>query len=95
MMGDSDPQPQFFYNISLEKFVPQDHPLRRIRPLIDDAVIRKACKPLYAKIGRPSIPPEQLEYCSATESPRSAGLSLPSDASSLPPAAAYPCRRST
>ena len=59
-MGDSDPQPAFFYNISLEKFVPQDHPLRRIRPLIDDAVIRKACKPLYAKIGRPSIPPEQL-----------------------------------
>jgi transposase len=60
MMGDSDPQPQFFYNISLEKFVPQDHPLRRIRPLIDDAAIRKACKPLYSKFGRPSIPPEQL-----------------------------------
>jgi transposase len=49
-----------FYNISLEKFVPQDHPLRRIRPLIDDAAIRKACKPLYSKLGRPSIPPEQL-----------------------------------
>jgi transposase len=60
MMGDSDPQPRMFYNISLEKFVPQDHPLRRIRPLIDDAAIRKACKPLYSKLGRPSIPPEQL-----------------------------------
>ena len=59
-MGDSDPQPRMFYNISLEKFVPQEHPLRRVRPLIDDAVIRKACKPLYSKIGRPSIPPEQL-----------------------------------
>jgi transposase len=59
-MGDSDPQPRMFYNISLEKFVPQDHPLRRIRPLIDDAAIRKACKPLYSKVGRPSIPPEQL-----------------------------------
>jgi hypothetical protein len=47
MMGDSDPQPSMFYNISLEKFVPQEHPLRRIRPLIDDATIRKACKPLY------------------------------------------------
>lgn len=60
MMGDSDPQPSMFYNISLEKFVPQEHPLRRIRPLIDDATIRKACKPLYSKMGRPSIPPEQL-----------------------------------
>jgi transposase len=60
MMGDSDPQPAFFYNISLERFVPQEHPLRRIRPLIDDAVIRTACKPLYSRFGRPSIPPEQL-----------------------------------
>ena len=60
MMGDSEPQPRMFYNISLEKFVPEDHPLRRIRPLIDDAAIRKACKPLYSNLGRPSIPPEQL-----------------------------------
>jgi len=59
-MGDSDPQPSMFYNISLEKFVPQEHPLRRMRPLIDDEGIRKACKKLYAKLGRPSIPPEQL-----------------------------------
>lgn len=60
MMGESRPQPAFFYQISLEQYVPQEHPLRVIRPLIDDAVIRKACEPLYAKIGRPSIPPEQL-----------------------------------
>jgi transposase len=59
-MGESRPQPTFFYHISLEQYVPQEHPLRVIRPLIDDAVIRKACKPLYSKIGRPSIPPEQL-----------------------------------
>jgi transposase len=60
MMGDSDPQPTFYYNISLEKFVPTDHPLRTIRPLIDTATIRELCKGLYAPIGRPSIPPEQL-----------------------------------
>jgi transposase len=60
MMGDSDPQPRMFYSISLEKFVPRDHPLRRIRPLIDDAAIRRAGKPLYSRFGRPSIPPEQL-----------------------------------
>jgi len=60
MMGDSDPQATFFYNISLETFVPQEHPLRRIRPLVDGKAIRKACRDLYSPIGRPSIPPEQL-----------------------------------
>jgi transposase len=60
MMGDSDPQRTMFYNLSLETFVPADHPLRRIRPLIDERAIRKACKPLYSRLGRPSIPPEQL-----------------------------------
>jgi len=60
MMGDSDPQRAMFYSLSLEKFVPREHPLRRIRPLIDDRVIRRVCRPLYSAIGRPSIPPEQL-----------------------------------
>lgn len=60
MMGESDPQRAFFYNISVETFVPDEHPLRRIRPLIDDQAIRRTCKDLYSPIGRPSIPPEQL-----------------------------------
>src|SRR5262249_47325945 len=60
MMGAADPQRALFYDISLETFVPADHPLRRIRPLIDDQAIRGACRDLYAPIGRPSIPPEQL-----------------------------------
>ena len=60
MMGDSNPQPRFYYNISLESFVPKDHPLRRIRPLIDPVAIRRECRPLYSERGRPSIPPEQL-----------------------------------
>lgn len=60
MMGESDPQRALFYQLSLESFVPEEHPLRRIRPLIDDRVIRRVCRPLYAEIGRPSIPPEQL-----------------------------------
>ncbi len=60
MRGESDPQPRFYYNISLESFVPQDHPLRRVRPLIDEAAIRRECRPLYSDRGRPSIPPEQL-----------------------------------
>jgi transposase len=60
MMGESDPQRTLFYQLSLEGFVPSEHPLRRIRPLIDDQAIRKACRPLYSDLGRPSIPPEQL-----------------------------------
>lgn len=60
MMGESDGQPTFFYNLSLETFVPQDHPLRRIRPLVDAKAIRRVCRDLYSPIGRPSIPPEQL-----------------------------------
>ena len=40
-MGESNPQRALFYQLSLEKFVPEDHPLRRIRPLIDDAAIRR------------------------------------------------------
>src|SRR5205807_1214136 len=46
--------------IWVETFVPADHPLRAIRPLIEDRAIRRACRDLYAPIGRPSIPPEQL-----------------------------------
>ena len=60
MMGESDPQRSIFYNLSLESFVPSEHPLRRIRPWIDDGSIRRICRPLYSKLGRPSIPPEQL-----------------------------------
>jgi transposase len=60
MMGEKDPQLELYYNLSLEGFVPNDHPLRRIRPLVNDEAIRKHCRELYSPIGRPSIPPEQL-----------------------------------
>lgn len=60
MMGEANPQRGLFYSLSLETFVPADHPLRRIRPLIDDKAVRRTCRSLYAKTGRPSIPPEQL-----------------------------------
>src|SRR5437773_2505541 len=60
MMGRANPQRTLFYHRSLENFVPAEHPLRAIRPLIEEAAIRRACRDLYAPIGRPSIPPEQL-----------------------------------
>jgi len=61
MMGEGESQPTFYYyNMSLEQFVPQDHPLRAIRPLIDKQAVRRECRSLYSVTGRPSIPPEQL-----------------------------------
>ena len=60
MMGTSNPQPSMLYHINLEQFVTADHPMRKIRPLIDTDRIRTLCEPLYSDEGRPSIPPEQL-----------------------------------
>jgi transposase len=37
-----------------------DHPMRKIRPMIDTARIRQLCELRYAETGRPSIPPAPL-----------------------------------
>jgi transposase len=49
-----------FAHINREQCVTADHPMRKIRPLIDTDRIRTLCAPLSAETGRPSIPPEQL-----------------------------------
>ena len=62
MRGADEQQEWMFSYISAEKRVPQDHPLRAIRTMVD--VILKDLSPrfegLYAKVGRPSIAPEKL-----------------------------------
>lgn len=61
MMGTTDAQPEMFHTVRLEELVPAEHPLRKIRPLVDTARIRELCAPFYCpNNGRPSIPPEQL-----------------------------------
>jgi len=61
MMGKADRQKNIFHTVQLEDLVPEDHPLRKIRPLVDTERIRDLCKDFYcADNGRPSIPPEQL-----------------------------------
>jgi transposase len=46
----------------LEARVPKDHALRPIRQIVDEALaaLSPEFKKLYAKFGRPSIPPERL-----------------------------------
>jgi transposase len=62
MRGDQDPQKVLFSYVSQEDRIPADHPLRRLREVVDP--ILKELSPtfnkLYAESGRPSIPPEYL-----------------------------------
>jgi transposase len=62
MRGNQDQQDEVFSYIPLEKRVPRDHPLRRVRVMVDQALqeLSSWLDQLYAKAGRPSIPPEQL-----------------------------------
>jgi transposase len=62
MRGTSQPQPDFLTVINLNALVRADHPLRAIKRRVD-AVLKRLSPlfdELYAKEGRPSIPPEQL-----------------------------------
>ncbi len=60
MMGISEGQSTFFHDMSIEWFVPRDHPVRAIRHLIDVKAVRYECRNLYSPIGRPLIPPQKL-----------------------------------
>jgi len=62
MRGDEERQEAVFVFDSLEDRVPPDHPLRRIRRLVDTALVEMSplFDELYAEAGRPSIPPEYL-----------------------------------
>jgi transposase len=62
MRGDDDQSGHLFSYLSPEQRVPADHPLRTIRTMTDDALRRLSPRfeAMYAKTGRPSIPPEHL-----------------------------------
>lgn len=62
MRGAKEQQAAMLLAVTADDLVPQDHPIRRIRSIVDSAL--KELSPqfdvMYARIGRPSIPPEHL-----------------------------------
>src|SRR5205814_2260331 len=62
MLGDDQQQDGMFSYISPNKRVPQEHPLRRIRSIVDRVLdqLSPRFNKLYARAGRPSIAPEKL-----------------------------------
>ncbi len=62
MRGADYQQSGIFSYISAEKRVPKDHPLRAVRAMVDVALRNMGPQfdAMYAKVGRPSIPPEKL-----------------------------------
>ena len=62
MRGEIDPQLSMFSYVDLESRIPKDHPIRKIRRIVDEALVElePAFEATYSDRGRPSIPPEQL-----------------------------------
>jgi YD repeat-containing protein len=62
MRGTLDDQDGMFSYVSLEARIPADHPLRAMWEMTDTALraLSRRFDAVYAKTGRPSIPPEQL-----------------------------------
>jgi transposase len=62
MRGKDQRSEVLFSYVSLETRIPADHPLRPIREIVNEALrkLSPAFSKLYAREGRPSIPPERL-----------------------------------
>ena len=62
MRGSDGRAGELFAYVDLERRVPMDHPLRVIRVVVNAALseLSGALGQLYARLGRPSIPPEKL-----------------------------------
>ena len=62
MRGQDTQQSTMFSYLSPENRVPTDHPLRRMRPMVDVALtsLSPVFDEMYSAVGRPSIAPEKL-----------------------------------
>lgn len=62
MRGRTERQAEMLLGVSVEEFIPANHPIRRIRELTDTVLARLSpqLSAMYSTIGRPSVPPEHL-----------------------------------
>ena len=63
MRGDDQEQQGTMWSyVPMERRIPADHPLRRLRPMVDAALqeLSPQFDTLYSWVGRPSIAPEKL-----------------------------------
>ena len=62
MRGRRDPQATMLAFVDLEERVPQDHPIRTIKIVADEALERLSPEfdQMYSKVGRASVPPERV-----------------------------------
>src|SRR6516165_8364915 len=62
MRGSSDPQLAMLTSVSTEDLIPSDHPIRKIRRVVDTVLadLDDTFDGMYAAGGRRSVPPEVL-----------------------------------
>lgn len=62
MRGRTERQAEMLLAMTPESFIPEDHPIRRIRTIVEAALeqLSTTFNQLYSETGRPSIPPEHL-----------------------------------
>jgi transposase len=62
MRGEKNDQIEMFSCIPLEHRISKNHPLRKIKKIIDDILsqMNEKFDSVYSNVGRPSIPPETL-----------------------------------
>jgi transposase len=62
MRGKADTQVTMLSLVTADQLVPEGHPIRQIKPIVDNALreLSPTFTRMYAETGRPSIPPEHL-----------------------------------